>query len=215
MHLPPEQVKILQAALALWRYVAVDRQTPPSEDFVADLQRQASLEHVHGWYPPQLDATRLEAHEANLVRLDSKLLHEAKSVNTRIKKWITHGELADDVGDRDAALDVAAFKMDKACAEQILGSPVFLGDDGLFYVINILAEIDLCDPDFAEQSVEEYTEGVLDVPAELEIAHAALQPAVVELRQALKHHRETVESMFGPSSCHAHAGNKVDVLFAL
>jgi hypothetical protein len=200
MYIPPQQLKILQAALALWRKVAVEGQTPPAEDFVAGLQLQAGLEHVHGWYPPQLNETRLAAHQANLTRLETKLLHEAEAANTRIKKWIRHGELPDDVGDKDAALDVAADKMDKACAEQLLGSPVFLGDNDLFYVINIQATIELCNPDFAEQTVEEYVEDLLDAPPELETSTTSLRSLVDGLRQAVKQHRETVERMFGPSA---------------
>src|SRR5437764_1374758 len=55
MHFPPEQVKILRAALALWRNVVVDGQPSPSAAYVASLEEQAGLQHVQGWFPPYAD----------------------------------------------------------------------------------------------------------------------------------------------------------------
>lgn len=99
----------------------------------------------------------------------------------KIKTFIESGELdTDRITDTDDIIDQAARALDKACAADILGCVLFIGEDGNVYTVTTEACIGLANPDW----VKEY----LDFPEQLD---EALDD---ETKAILEHHvkRQTV-----------------------
>lgn len=76
----------------------------------------------------------------------------------KVRKWIGAGELDADCKDSEQILCYAAKLMDKSCAYEIVGSPLFLGDDGEYYVVEINAQIFRADEDYVKQRLAEIKE---------------------------------------------------------
>ena len=77
----------------------------------------------------------------------------------KVKKWIDLGELDGRCKNSEQILCDAAELMDRSCASEIVGSPLFLGRDGKHYVVEVNAQIFEADEDYVKQRLEEIQEG--------------------------------------------------------
>ena len=75
--------------------------------------------------------------------------------NLRILKIISNGELEENPKDTDSLLQDAGRALDKNNAHDIIGSVVFLGEDGNVYVASTEVVIDKANPDYINEMIND------------------------------------------------------------
>ena len=69
-----------------------------------------------------------------------------------VQQWAKSGELPDEApSNLDDVLDQCGRLLDDSCSHEILGNPVFLGDDGHLYQIGVQAVVERLDAEFYEE----------------------------------------------------------------
>lgn len=77
----------------------------------------------------------------------------------KIQKWLRAGELETaELTTTEKLLEACGEPLDRASVWDILGQPVFVGEDGKTYVVQVEAVIDEASPEYAQAVLEELAE---------------------------------------------------------
>lgn len=91
-------------------------------------------------------ASSLDQESLQALIDDLQLMHNEREPEAKGEfLMIEDGEFADSPVSRQDLLEMAGRRLDKACAYDILGQPIFV-EDGRWYVVNVEAEISEANP---------------------------------------------------------------------